>query len=248
MQLKLSVVTVYKFGAIEELKKTYNSILRQSYKPYELIMVLSEVENVADVKKEFNGDFVKFIINKDCSLYNAMNIGLMACNGGAVIFLNGGDEFKDAESVALINRHFKDGRCLAMRTIQENQGDFYVRPSLRYLNELVLSPAHQGFVAPLPDAKKKLYSEIKKISSDVYWMRELMERCGVNICSDVVSKFQLGGVSNLPSINTVIIRYQEAGMKRATKEIIKYLSCCLLGRKYYYRLIFFRKNEYLGVI
>ena len=97
--LRLSVITVYKMGNLSELLKTYHSVYCQTFKPYEYIIVVSGVKETKNFKSNFKQDFVRFIINSDKSLYNAMNIGCNASCGNAVVFLNGGDTFYGSNSI-----------------------------------------------------------------------------------------------------------------------------------------------------
>ena len=69
----ISIITIHK-GQIENLIKTLNSIDNQKVKNFKNY-VISPFIPKTELKK-FKKKYRKFIIGKDKSLYNAMNIGL----------------------------------------------------------------------------------------------------------------------------------------------------------------------------
>jgi glycosyltransferase involved in cell wall biosynthesis len=235
--MNLSVITVYKFGDIQELSETIASVQSQKSCVYEHLLVLSSAveEYVRSSIPILNN--TKLILNKDTSLYNAMNIGLDAVTGDAVIFLNGGDVFASDSSVSYILNEIGSFSCLLMRTNQRYMNDTYTRPSLRNLDSLKHSPAHQGFVATVNAIGDRRFDENRKISADHYWMLDLMSRHDYLLSEKVVSTFVLGGVSNAPSVKTVRYRFQESGFRRGVKELLKLLIRRIVGLRIYYFLL-----------
>jgi hypothetical protein len=172
-----------------------------------------------------------------------MNIGLSIASGNAIIFLNAGDVFFCADTVKLIGKEFSPGKCLAGRSLQVFNRDGYVRPAMARLKELSSSPCHQSFVAPLPQSKGCHFNENRKISSDVEWMRQTIQKYNVTLSPTIISKFQLGGISNNPSVATIKTRYHDSGLKRGILEAIKFSLKILFGLEKYYALLLSYKSE-----
>ena len=241
----LSIITIFKMGSLSDLKATVSSVKLQNAHNYEHIIVASSIVDEVGFEHEFKDGNTKIVLNKDHSLYDAMNIGLHMSCGDAVIFLNAGDEFNDSDSIRLVTTHFTGNRCLAFRTIQYYGNDYYVRPSIARMSNLMTYPGHQGFVAPLPIAKKCTFNYVKyPISADSVWMGQLINLCGIDISSKVLSKFPLGGISNNPSIKSIRVKNNEFGIIQAGFEFIKYLLLKCIGHKNYYRIIYYVKYDH----
>ena len=241
--LRLSVITVYKMGNLSELLKTYHSVYCQTFKPYEYIIVVSGVKETKNFKSNFKQDFVRFIINSDKSLYNAMNIGCNASCGNAVVFLNGGDTFYGSNSINLISTQYKPGKCLLFRTLQKYQELNFIRPKISNISLLKTSPSHQSFIAPLPQAKIFNFNEKNIICADTLWMNQLVSKYGVIISSSILSTFELGGISNYPTLHSIRKRFLCAGFLRSCKEFLKFLLIKMLKPKLYYKLVLSRNCE-----
>lgn len=244
--VKLTIITVYLLGSEEPFRKTLNSIDSQSHAVFDHVIVVSGVSHEDDFRQRYEAQYRKLIINQDKSLYDAMNIGLAASEGDYVLFLNGGDEFMSCRSLERVHELCKRKMCLLFRTAQYYQSDVYLRPSARRIEELARYPAHQGFVAPLSVAKKYKYvDQVHSIGSDVKWMNNVMSDCKLILVPDVLVKFSLGGVSNAPTFKTCMRRYHEGGFYRFSLELLKLFLFKLLTAKWYYRLVYFFKYDYL---
>lgn len=241
--IKLSIVTVYRFGHPSSLARTIQSVRSQEVPPFEHILVLSGVDDPDYVEHAYARDQTHMLINQDHSIYHAMNLGLQMAAGDAVLFLNGGDLLLDDGAIRRIADHYEPGRCLAMRTVQVYDSDAYIRPANSRMADLRRSPSHQAFVAPLSDAKSIPFDEQRHISADSRWMQALIARCGLAIDSSIIAQFHLGGVSNYPTLQTVNKRLHDAGWKRSALELLKWLMRSLLGSRNYYYLLLRRKCD-----
>jgi glycosyltransferase involved in cell wall biosynthesis len=241
----LTVVTIYKFGATSPFERTVASLRSQSSRPFEHLLILSGVEDKELMLKKFRNEYTRLFINLDRSLYNAMNIGLLNASGDSVLFLNGGDELVNPTSLEDLAKFYVEGRCLAARVIQYHGREGFVRPSLTRIERLSRWPSHQGFVAPLPQAKRFPFVEEKHISADGKWMQDLILNFGVETTSLVVSKFALGGISNYPSMSSIYLRNGSEGIISAIKELLKLSLRLFLGDSRYYALILGYKSDRL---
>lgn len=245
MRPKLSIVTVYLFGSQDNFDKTMISVEAQTDVVDEHILVVSGVTDNTSFHARYGASNRVLVVNKDKSLYHAMNLGLKEVSGDFVLFLNGGDEFVGHDSLTVLLKYCKKHTCLLFRTEQYFGSDSYIRPRLDKLSRLKEFPAHQGFVTPSAIAKKYSYIDVNyAIGSDTLWMKGILKVCDVLVLPDILVKFSLGGVSNAPSMSTCRRRFRESGSFRMGVELLKLCLYKLLGARFYYRLIFSSKYEY----
>lgn len=99
---KLSVITVV-YNNVRDIERTMLSVLGQTYNNIEYIIIdgLSN-DGTLQVIEKYKNRISRFISEKDKGIYDAMNKGLAIATGDYVIFMNSGDEFYDAETVAAV--------------------------------------------------------------------------------------------------------------------------------------------------
>lgn len=112
MKVCFSVITVV-LNDIEGLKKTKDSLIRQSYKNFEWIV---RDGGSIDGTATFLGglsDEVKWISKTDQGIYDAMNQGVSLCSGNYVVFMNAGDTFHDSETLTKVAEALSAGGQVA---------------------------------------------------------------------------------------------------------------------------------------
>jgi glycosyltransferase involved in cell wall biosynthesis len=95
----ISVITIC-YNAEKEIERTMRSVLRQTYKNLEYIIVdgASKDGTVALVKKiisEYPQRKIRLISEQDRGIYDAMNKGIKMANGEWVNIMNAGDSFNN---------------------------------------------------------------------------------------------------------------------------------------------------------
>jgi glycosyltransferase involved in cell wall biosynthesis len=93
--LTITVVTIVKNHSIG-LQKTFASLVNQSIRNWELIIVLgASIDSSEEVCTRLakSDQRVKVLIQKDSGIYQAMNLGLSQAKGEFVWFMNSGDVF-----------------------------------------------------------------------------------------------------------------------------------------------------------
>lgn len=90
----VSIVTVV-FNAEAYIKNTIESVLTQSYRNIDYIIIDGgSNDKTIEIVRSF-GDRITWISEKDNGIYDAMNKGLKLAKGEWINFLNGGDYFYD---------------------------------------------------------------------------------------------------------------------------------------------------------
>lgn len=103
--MNVSVITVC-YNALEDLKKTVESVLAQTYQDMEYIVVDGgstdgTVEYLAAIRPRFDSRNLSFrwVSERDGGVYNAMNKGAEMASGGFVNYLNAGDVYYSSLSL-----------------------------------------------------------------------------------------------------------------------------------------------------
>lgn len=95
MSHKISIITV-NYNDKPGLQKTIQSVLSQSVKDFEFIVIDGNSNDGSkEIIEQNSGQINYWVSEPDSGVYNAMNKGIRAATGDFVIFMNGGDIFYD---------------------------------------------------------------------------------------------------------------------------------------------------------
>ena len=93
--MKLSIITI-NFNDRDGLLKTVRSVVGQTARPYEFIIIDGgSTDGSLEVIEEFKSAFSYWVSEKDQGIYNAMNKGIDRATGEWCLFLNSGDCLHD---------------------------------------------------------------------------------------------------------------------------------------------------------
>ena len=108
--MKISIITAT-FNSGATVRDTLDSVLRQDYKNYELIIKDGgSKDNTLDICREYEPAFegkMKIISSPDKGIYDAMNQGFRAATGDIVGLLNSDDFYTSFDVLKAIVRQFK---------------------------------------------------------------------------------------------------------------------------------------------
>ena len=97
--MTLSIITI-NFNNKDGLQKTINSVIQQSFKDYEWIIIDGgSSDGSEDVIKTYQSHFSFWCSEPDKGIYNAINKGLLHAAGDYIQFLNSGDWLYDSTSL-----------------------------------------------------------------------------------------------------------------------------------------------------
>ena len=240
MKSDLAVITIHS-GNGKDLERTLNSIDKQILKPNLNLVIIKEIKNfnINIYKKKYR----KFILGKDRSIWDAMNIGIRYTKKYNIIFLNSGDTFYSKITIKKINKEIKKNinKVLIFKTILKYK-NLYFYPKNKYFNNKNYSP-HPSFVRPFLNSKKTdFFNENNYSNADGVWMKSIRNNKDFKKINKIISIYHLGGRTSNPSIISVIslIKFHpNAGIK----EIVKYFLSKFLSQKFYYRILYLSKFE-----
>ena len=213
--MKFSVITVC-FNSEKTIRRTFESVLKQSFNDYEYIVVDgASKDGTLDVIKEYEPKFegrMRWISEPDKGLYDAMNKGIRMAQGEIIGIVNSDDWYEtDAlEKVALKSFTKADVYYGMVRNVDANEQEIgIIRNHHNFVESCGLH--HPGCFATREIYDKYgSYSMQYRVFADYEWMLRLF-RAGAVFCpvDDILTNFTLGGISSqTPGYEMFAIRYQ----------------------------------------
>lgn len=113
--MKISIITAA-YNSASTLHDTIESVMRQSYKDYEHVVVDGKSkDNTVDILKEYeetNGKRLRWISESDRGIYDAMNKGVQIAAGDVIGILNSDDFFTSDDVLARVAKEFESDPSL----------------------------------------------------------------------------------------------------------------------------------------
>jgi len=166
----ISIITI-NLNNLDGLRKTIQSVLEQTYKNIDWIIIDGGSTDGSRELIEQNADrFAYWVSEPDEGIYNAMNKGIRMANGKYVQFLNSGDSLWDKN---ILERVFaKDyeadilfGDCNLVENGEVKEMLHY--PDVMSLREILdINFVHNGMFFKRELFEQELYDESVKISAD----------------------------------------------------------------------------------
>ena len=100
--MKYSIITV-NYNNCEGLRKTIESVINQSYKDFEFIIIDGEsTDGSVEIIKQYEPYITYWKSEKDKGIYNAMNKGICKACGEYLNFMNSGDCFYNNDVLKIV--------------------------------------------------------------------------------------------------------------------------------------------------
>ena len=202
----ISIITIT-YNAERWLERTMKSVLEQTCKEYEYIIVDgSSTDGTLDIIRRLESQFegkLSLKSDPDKGLYDAMNKGIARAKGDFVWFINAGDEIYDADTLTHIVAAAKDdtdvvyGKACIVNAdgVKVSEHHKPTPPNLQrkhLLNGLVV--CHQAILVRRSIADK--YNTDYRICADYDWVVRAVSASKKNAYLDeYVCKFLTEGVS-----------------------------------------------------
>ena len=209
--MEVSIITVC-FNAEQGIRTTIESVLSQEYSDYEYIIKDGgSTDATLTILKEYESAFEKkgisyeIISEKDHSLYEAMNIGILHSHGKWLNFMNAGDEFADDKVLSGVfqNFHVEDVDILYGDNLIEDR--FGIGLNRANLNRIEKSMPfnHQAAFFDRDRIIHFMYKEEFLIGADYdLIIRMYKEGCKFQYINCAVSKYRLDGISSSEYVKT----------------------------------------------
>ena len=173
--IKFSIIVISLNTKLDFLK-TINSILKQTIKNYEIIVIDGDSKD--GTKEEIfrmKNIISKFLIEKDKGIYDAMNKGIKLAQGEWSIFLNSGDKFFDNSLLSQINEvDIKKYDIIHGNTVIKNNFLSYIAKSKNFNRKTLLMPfCHQSCFIKTNIMKENMFNLDYFLSSDFNLFHQL---------------------------------------------------------------------------
>jgi glycosyltransferase involved in cell wall biosynthesis len=200
--LKVSIITV-SFNACKTIELTIKSVLSQTYKNIEYIIVDGKsTDSTLKIVNKYKKRIAKIISEKDKGLYDAMNKGVRVAKGDVVYFLNADDVLKDNYVIEKLVKEFDNNSDFVFGDVEF----FYpletklIRISrTAFVNELRKGnmPPHQGTIVKRKWLLKFPFDLKYKSSADFdFFCNIILGGAKSKKVDLVVAVMQMGGVSS----------------------------------------------------
>ena len=194
--MKLSVITI-NYNNSDGLRKTIESVINQTYKDFEYILVDGgSTDGSVDVIKEYADKIDYWVSEPDKGIYNAMNKGIDVAKGEYCIFMNSGDTFCNTETVKTVFEIGADKDIICGNTMMPNR---QVPPMEITFNTMYSGTiCHQCAFIRTNLMRKYKYDESLKIVADrKFFLQALIyDNCSYSAIDVDVVNYDINGLSS----------------------------------------------------
>ena len=220
--MKLSIITAT-FNSEKHLKDCLNSILNQSYKNYEIIIVDGDShDKTLEIAESFQRESsnIQIISEKDNGIYDALNKGINLASGDIICFLHSDDKFYPKTTLFEVVNEFKkqkiDGVYGNLNYISNEVKPRIIRNwqsqpfNIKLLNKGWMPPHPTLFLKKEVYEKHGVFDLNFKISADYDFMLRVLkdETLTFVYIQKVITYMRVGGISN-KSLKNIIIKMRE---------------------------------------
>lgn len=240
---RISIITVC-YNEESEIKDTCESVVGQTYRDYEWIVVDGgSTDKTIEILEKYNKGISKLISEKDSGVYNAMNKGIKMAKGEYLIFLNGGDYFFEKNILKKIfeENDFKEdilyGDCFVFNK-NGSKGIVRFNDNIDKFYLLGTCINHQStFIRRKLFKKFGLYDENYKILADYEkWFCFLKNKVIFQKVPFIVSNFKFfDGLSSQEKTKMLNKKEREIIIKKYFKkeELLKHRISCYFKKVFY---------------
>jgi len=194
--MKLSVITV-NYNDREGLHKTVQSVVEQSFKDYEYIIIDGgSTDGSVEVLEKYADKITYWVSEPDKGIYNAMNKAIDVANGEYCIFMNSGDTFYSFDTLAEVFAQHPDeyiicGDTCTVEKIKEAPEE--ITFEFLFSNSI----CHQcAFIKTELMAKYKYDEKYRIVSDRKFFLQALiLENCSYRKLPITVVNYDIGGFS-----------------------------------------------------
>ena len=197
--MKLSIITV-NLNNKAGLQKTIDSVISQTFKDYEWIVIDGgSTDGSKELIEKYSDHISYWVSEPDKGIYNAMNKGIKKSNGDYLLFLNSGDELYNKDVLANIfdrdwNADIISGQVERMdnhKLLRKYDKSIYMQLYNDTIN-------HQGSFIKRYLFNERLYDESLKIVSDwKFWVESIIiNNASIEVTNAIITKQDMEGISS----------------------------------------------------
>ncbi len=197
---KITVVTVC-YNAVNEIRRTIESVVSQTYGNMEYIIIDGgSTDGTVDIIKQYQGKLAYWCSEPDKGIYDAMNKAVThASGGGFCAFMNAGDTYAGC---TVIEEIFKEKRTADFIVgIAKIKGGYWKPAGKDFSFEEVFrghGANHQSTFVKTEILKRDRYDTRFKFQADDFFFLDhtVFKGCSYEPVNVVVANYDMTGVSN----------------------------------------------------
>lgn len=231
--MKVSIITINR-NNLAGLEATYQSIVSQTYKDFEWIVVDGgSTEGDRDFLELHADEIAWWCSEPDSGVYNAQNKGITHASGEWMIFMNSGDTFHDEAVLECVFTHEHSADILYGDWIwvyEDGRTEEKSAPKTISLHGIYQDNiCHQAMFIRSSVMKSSPYDESYKIYADwAKWIELTLKKCRFEYLPLYVCNFSLGGMSSdMDSAKSELNLMRQKELSPAIMETIK--PMCMEG-------------------
>lgn len=196
--MKLSIITI-NFNNREGLRKTIKSVVEQTWRKFEYIVIDgNSTDGSVDILEDNSDDISYWVSEPDKGIYHAMNKGIDASHGDYLLFLNSGDYFYDNTVIQdIVNFNSCEDIIIGKLLFLNNNEFSNVIAPITMLRFYGGSIPHPATFIRRDLFKNNRFDENYKVVSDWKFFIQVLiiEECSYRIIDRCISCFESGGIS-----------------------------------------------------
>lgn len=199
--MRYSVITI-NYNNCKGLRQTIDSVLGQSYKDFEYIIIDGgSSDGSVEILNEYDDKIHFWVSEPDNGIYNAMNKGVVQAHGEYCIFMNSGDCFYDLTVLERVNAADPTEDIVVGKVAIDKQNHIISPPPKGNLTMFHLysgSIPHQGSFIRTDLLRRYPYDESLKISSDWKFFVQtlIIDNCSILYLDEFVARYDNNGLSS----------------------------------------------------
>lgn len=196
-----SIITI-NYNNESGLRRTIESVVRQTYKDYEYIIIDGgSTDGSVEIIKEYSANIDYWVSEKDRGIYHAMNKGITQAHGEYCIFMNSGDCFYDEAVLSSVaNYDLNEDIVVGYASINKGNGIISPPPTGEFTFYHLYSGSipHQASFIKTELLRKYPYDENLRISSDWKFFVQtlILDNCSIRYLDVFVVRYDLDGISS----------------------------------------------------
>lgn len=198
--MKYSIITI-NYNNRDGLRKTIESVVNQSCKDYEYIVIDGgSTDGSREVIEEYADRIDYWVSEPDKGIYNAMNKGIKVAHGDYLNFMNSGDCFYD-KNVLSNTLPYLQTDIIMGASLDDNchVRPYHIKKELTMIQFYSNTIDHQASFISKMLFNNTFYDENYKIVSDWKFFIEktIFQNCSFSIMPVLVAVGQNGGISEI---------------------------------------------------
>ena len=201
----VSIVTV-NFNHLEGLKRTYESVVNQTFGDYEWIVIDGgSTDGSREFIEQHQDHFAYWCSEKDNGIYHAMNKGIRQAKGEYLNFMNAGDTFACCETLAGVFGKQRTADILyGYMPIGNINGKLHssfrnMKKILQWYDLYPYTLPHQAsFIKRVLFEEVGMYDEVCRVVSDSLWFSKaiLIHKASYEFIPNKIAIFEGGGLGS----------------------------------------------------